>query len=83
MESHAGAQRVRLELRRDAGILTLEIADDGRGFDAPAVLRSARAGLGLTHMRERIESLGGRFTLQSGAQGTLLRASFREAALAA
>lgn len=82
VESHAGASQVRLGLHRSDGSLRLEIADDGRGFDAPAVQRSARAGLGLTHMRERIESLGGTFALESGAQGTVLRATFRDAALA-
>jgi two-component system NarL family sensor kinase len=82
VESHAGATQVRLGLVRRDGALHLEIADDGRGFDAQAVLRSPRTGLGLTHMRERIESLGGRFALESGAQGTVLRATFRDSALA-
>lgn len=82
VESHAGASQVRLSLRRVDGALRLEIADDGRGFDTQAVQRSPRAGLGLTHMRERIESLGGHFALESGAQGTVLRATFRDAALA-
>lgn len=82
VESHAGASQVRLSLRRDDASLRLEIADDGKGFDAQAVLRSPRAGLGLTHMRERIESLGGTFALDSGAQGTTLRATFTDAALA-
>jgi two-component system, NarL family, sensor kinase len=57
------------------------VLDDGRGFDAGALARSPRAGLGLTHMRERIESLGGRFELSSGATGTLLAAVFPDAAL--
>jgi two-component system NarL family sensor kinase len=39
-------------------------------------VHSPRAGLGLTHMRERIESLGGRFELDSGTAGTRLAAIF-------
>lgn len=81
VERHANAARVGLALRRDDSGLRLEIADDGRGFDAEALLRSARAGLGLTHMRERIESLGGRFEIHSSAEGTLLAAVLRPAAL--
>lgn len=81
VERHAGAQRVRLALQRRHGALQFEIADDGRGFDAPAAQRSPRSGLGLTHMRERIESLGGRFVLDSGPHGTRLAATFPEAAL--
>jgi two-component system, NarL family, sensor kinase len=81
VEQHARAGQVQLTLRRRDGALRFEIIDDGRGFDADALLRSPRAGLGMTHMRERIESLGGRFELASSAQGTLLAAVFPKAAL--
>ena len=81
VERHAQAQHVRLALRRGERRLRFEVADDGRGFDADALLLSPRAGLGLTHMRERIESLGGRFDLSSSAAGTLLCAVFPEATL--
>jgi two-component system NarL family sensor kinase len=74
VERHAQARSLRLRLLRSEAALRLEIGDDGRGFDADALLHSPRAGLGLTHMRERIESLGGRFELSSGATGTLLAA---------
>lgn len=81
IESHALAQRARLALVRVGQGLVLEVEDDGRGFDAEAVLRSPRTGLGLTHMRERVESLGGLFLLSSGARGTLVRAEFAAQAL--
>jgi two-component system NarL family sensor kinase len=81
VERHANAQRVRLALQRHGGTLEFEIADDGRGFDVPATQQSPRTGLGLTHMRERIESLGGRFSLRSSARGTVLAATFPDAAL--
>jgi two-component system, NarL family, sensor kinase len=81
VEQHARAGQVSLALQRRDGALRFEIVDDGQGFDADALLRSPRAGLGMTHMRERIESLGGRFELRSSTQGTLIAAVFPEAAL--
>jgi two-component system, NarL family, sensor kinase len=81
VERHARAGQVGLALQRRDGALRFEIVDDGQGFDADALLRSPRAGLGMTHMRERIESLGGRFELRSSSRGTLIAAVFPEAAL--
>jgi two-component system, NarL family, sensor kinase len=83
VEQHAHAEHVRLVLQRRGAVLRFEVADDGRGFDADALTRSPRAGLGMTHMRERIESLGGRFELSSSAAGTLLAAVFPDTALKA
>ena len=57
---HAGAGRVDLSVRTDAEVLTLEVSDDGRGFDAAAVLDQTHRGL--ANMRRRVERLGG--TLQ-------------------
>jgi two-component system, NarL family, sensor kinase len=82
IERHAAAQQVQVRLEGRDGRLQFEIADDGVGFDTGRMLRAARAGLGLTHMRERIESLGGRFDLRSGAGGTVLVATFADDALA-
>jgi two-component system, NarL family, sensor kinase len=81
VEQHAHAEQVRLTLQRRDAALRFEVLDDGRGFDADALMHSPRAGLGMTHMRERIESLGGRFELRSSTQGTLLAAVFSESAL--
>ncbi|MFN9448583.1 MAG: cache domain-containing protein [Rubrivivax sp.] len=81
IEAHALAPHARLALWRVGQGLVMEIQDDGRGFDSDAVQRSPRHGLGLTHMRERVESLGGRFVLSSGGQGTLVRAEFDAEAL--
>ena len=64
---HGGATSVSVELSNGNGTL-LRVADDGEGFD-PGNTRAG--GFGLVSMRERAESLGGRFTLASVAgEGT-------------
>lgn len=63
---HAKAQRIQLELFREAGGVTLRITDDGAGFAAPRrSSRSARASLGLVNMRERAEFISGTLTVKS------------------
>lgn len=82
VEAHAGARQAQLCLVPRGGGVELEVMDDGAGFDAEAVMRSPRAGLGLTHMRERIESLGGEFRLDTSAAGTRVSARFAASATA-
>ena len=68
---HARATRVDLALAREGGALTLEIRDNGAGFD-PAGSFSGH--LGLKTMRERAERLGGTLSLESApGQGARLR----------
>jgi signal transduction histidine kinase len=57
---HGGARTITLHLR-DADEVWLRVSDDGSGFD-PA--RPGR-GFGLISMRERTESLGGEFRVES------------------
>jgi signal transduction histidine kinase len=59
---HAHARRIRLSLRHEQGEITLEIVDDGVGFD-PNVLPSHSFGLRM--MRERAERLGGVLEVRS------------------
>lgn len=61
---HAAADSVDIELRRRRGMIVLNIADTGRGFDPALAVRSP--GLGLQSMRERAELLGGGFSLTTG-----------------
>jgi signal transduction histidine kinase len=44
--------------------LVIEIADPGPGFD-PAMIQGSETHLGLISMRERAESLGGQFHIDS------------------
>jgi len=69
---HAGASRVTVTLAQENGTVTLEVADDGQGFD-PAAARNG-GGFGLHSIEERVERLGGRLALDSKpGQGTRLR----------
>lgn len=66
---HAAATSVKVSLHAEGGWVELEIADDGKGFDAGSV--GARGGMGLANMRERAEDLGGTLTIWSApGQGT-------------
>ncbi len=73
---HAHASRVEVRLRELGRAVGLEIEDDGKSFDLAGVLRLRRnTRLGLLGMRERVEMVGGRFTVESApGQGTIIRA---------
>jgi two-component system NarL family sensor kinase len=63
---HAHATTVGVLLRFEPeGGLTLEVSDDGQGFDAEAAQAMADQGLGLRSMRERAAALGARLHLVS------------------
>ncbi|HEY2744931.1 MAG TPA: sensor histidine kinase [Polyangia bacterium] len=71
---HAEVKRVNVRARCHDGLLTLQIADEGKGFEASAALAAANS-TGLSGMRERAAALGGSLTIEtaSGA-GTCLTA---------
>jgi signal transduction histidine kinase len=52
---HSDAGRIEVELTGAPSSVALTITDDGEGFDADKV----NTGLGLTSMRERVETVGG------------------------
>jgi signal transduction histidine kinase len=52
------------------GELVIEVQDDGGGFDPDL----ANDGFGLSGIRERVTLAGGTLSIDSGEQGTLLRA---------
>ncbi|MFZ0043830.1 MAG: ATP-binding protein [Solirubrobacteraceae bacterium] len=71
IRKHSDAEQVRIEIKSEASGLTVEICDDGKGFDPEATLvRAARAGrLGLVGMHERVRMLGGRTQIDSRPGG--------------
>lgn len=77
---HGGGEGQHVTIRRHDGELLVEVADHGRGFDARAEVTDGR--LGLAGMRQRVEILGGTFSVESApGEGTLIRASLPLAAL--
>ena len=62
---HAQAKRVGIILEREQGRVRAIVEDDGLGFDVDEALRCGR--LGLLGMRERVEMLGGTFSIESAA----------------
>jgi PAS domain S-box-containing protein len=58
---HSAARNVEVGLRKDDEAILIEVADDGRGFDPG----SARAGIGLVGMQERVEGLRGKIDVRS------------------
>ncbi|AOT61946.1 Signal transduction histidine-protein kinase/phosphatase DegS [Streptomyces rubrolavendulae] len=70
---HAAAGRAEVTLTFMDESVTLDVVDDGSGFDPAARVPSADGGFGLPAMRARAESLGGTFTVESApGQGTAL-----------
>jgi signal transduction histidine kinase len=69
---HSGATEFSVVLSREPAGVVLEIRDNGVGYS------QASEGFGVLGMRERVETLGGSFTIGpvSGGQGTQIRCSF-------
>ena len=66
VRKHAAAKEVTVTLSSDgSGQLQVVIVDDGQGFVPSAERNGNGRPLGLTSMRERVESLGGSFEVQS------------------
>ncbi|MEW6281505.1 MAG: PAS domain-containing sensor histidine kinase [Candidatus Eremiobacterota bacterium] len=63
---HACARCLTLRVVTSPERLTIEVSDDGRGFDASSIPPTA---IGIQSMRERIEGIGGRISIESAPGG--------------
>jgi signal transduction histidine kinase len=71
---HAKAKTVYVSLRVEGSALTLEIRDDGVGFDPKTASLASESAHGLSGMRERAATTGGALTLKSNRRvGTIVR----------
>jgi len=69
---HGGGANQRVSVTGSAGGLSVEVADDGKGFDPGALKPDGH--FGLDWMRERVELMGGSFDVDSAAgRGTRVR----------
>jgi signal transduction histidine kinase len=68
---HGGPDRtVSVRQRFQGDRLTVDVTDDGEGFDPEAV---ARDRLGLACLHQRVEGVGGTLEVSSSRQGTCVR----------
>ena len=73
---HAQARNVTVDIRELPNAIRMRIHDDGRAFDVERLLRSRKSNrMGLLGMRERVEMVGGTFTIESApGKGTTVTA---------
>ncbi len=62
VQKHSGVAEAQVRMAGGGGILRVDIADAGRGFDSAA---PPNGGLGLVSMRERLHLVGGELTIES------------------
>jgi signal transduction histidine kinase len=77
---HAKASRVEVNIQPVADGVSMSVHDDGKSFQVERVLNArAQKRLGLLGMRERVEMVGGRFTVASApGQGTTITAVIKD-----
>lgn len=63
---HAKASLITVSIRRDKGFIEMKISDNGKSFNVERVLfANKKKRLGFLGMRERVEMVGGEFTVDS------------------
>jgi signal transduction histidine kinase len=74
VRKHARARKVAVSVSASTDLLTVDVHDDGVGFDPGAAPREERgAGFGLRGLRERAHALGGTLSIESARDaGTTL-----------
>jgi signal transduction histidine kinase len=60
---HAQAQHIWVDLRQVEQMVTLEIKDDGNGFDLESA--NSSGGMGISNMKKRVNKLGGKLIIES------------------
>lgn len=71
---HAKGVGQGVSVKNNSDHILLEILDTGPGFDVHEILENTNR-LGISGMRERVESIGGRFEIESKlGKGTIIRA---------
>jgi PAS domain S-box-containing protein len=62
---HSGTSTAAVRLFRDSEEIVLEVADEGRGMEPPSVGSGPESTVGISGMRERVQELGGKFSIES------------------
>lgn len=77
---HSRADTIYIRLKKTGDYIEAEVEDNGRGFDFNEVSQrgAGTSGFGLKSMRERVEIIGGSFSLRSlSGAGTCIRIRFQ------
>ena len=69
VSKHAHASRVGVTLSYMGDVVTLDVRDDGIGFDVPDAVAGRGAGFGLTAMRQRVNRVAGTLAVESEPGG--------------
>lgn len=72
---HGKASNVNVTLQHEAGTIVLRIVDDGSGFDPAQAPGPTNGHFGLSSMRNRVQRLGGSFSITSSPRGTTVTAT--------
>jgi signal transduction histidine kinase len=65
VRKHAHAEKAWVTFGTEGGKVQVVVQDDGQGFDPGEATRLGRGSFGLQSMRERAESMGGSFDVES------------------
>jgi len=74
---HSGSFSAKIRILRSEGRVELEISDNGKGIPAERQreLTTAKSGVGVRGMRERVRQVGGTLTVTANANGTCVAAT--------
>ena len=72
--AHSGARIIQIAIQRGPELVSIQVADNGKGFNVDEAIRR-RPGMGLFTMRERVSLVDGTFEIQSDEQGTTVAAA--------
>ena len=67
---HSEATQIKIGLYMDHGMVIVEVADNGKGFDSKAI--GFNEGMGLKILKYRANLIGARLRIQSSEEGTLV-----------
>jgi signal transduction histidine kinase len=62
---HSGASHIDIELHKHEKFVTLQFADNGRGFDPAKLEKEDNKGMGISNIETRVKSIEGVFVLES------------------
>jgi PAS domain S-box-containing protein len=77
IQRHSASLNAKVRLNRQAGTVSLEVSDKGRGTSGKTLKRNEgipfEVGVGIPSMQERVRLIGGQFEIESSHSGTTVR----------